>query len=391
MMLVHKPTTFNIAPAVPHVHRRHPSAPPTVVVQPTKTPGLLSISKLVVRSSPQRHLPSNQRQGTPKSFSKPKQPAAVRAPASTEAHMNKKSALPPLQVPSSPAARGRGSKHAREKAQQPKRICSQSPLRGKHSRQPSPPIDLQMQQDPSQVEDKLDSSNLFDPFLDNSDSQLSEPQTPTRSKLSQRRQQRQLPNPVPVPVISPPKAQQDSMSRSEPSVSHMRSRTGRKFTGGFPICDDMNDEGVAFAVKSDVPTPPATPIRRQAFGDKSSLVNAPINVGFPFPYATSPSNNKGRKHRRAPSEGVFNMSSDEETSGPGGQTLNQNLFGYARRSPGAYPPTTPSPSFSRAGGAAYGKELNGSPGDVTKKAGYFASSIFQNSPSPDELPDPLLF
>jgi hypothetical protein len=47
MILAHKPMAphFALPAAVNAHHRRHPSAPPAVVVQPTRTPGLLSLSK----------------------------------------------------------------------------------------------------------------------------------------------------------------------------------------------------------------------------------------------------------------------------------------------------------------------------------------------------------
>src|ERR1700722_8339120 len=52
MMLVQKPPQIPSNP--PYSHRRHPSAPPaTVVVQATRTPGLLSLTK-PPRSSPNR-------------------------------------------------------------------------------------------------------------------------------------------------------------------------------------------------------------------------------------------------------------------------------------------------------------------------------------------------
>jgi hypothetical protein len=52
MMLFQKPPIFPLNP--PSAHRRHPSAPPAVIVQPTRTPGLLSLTK-PQRPSPHRH------------------------------------------------------------------------------------------------------------------------------------------------------------------------------------------------------------------------------------------------------------------------------------------------------------------------------------------------
>jgi hypothetical protein len=57
MMLVQK--QLSLAPAVHH--RRHPSAPPALIVQPTRTPGLLSLSKPAPKPMPQRQLSPAQR------------------------------------------------------------------------------------------------------------------------------------------------------------------------------------------------------------------------------------------------------------------------------------------------------------------------------------------
>lgn len=67
-----------------------------------------------------------------------------------------------------------------------------------------------------------------------------------------------------------------------------------------------------------------------------------------------------RKHYRAPSDGVFNMSFDEDSSSDTSEGL-RNLFGDL---------------------LAHKRRPDG------EKAGYFASSQFQNSPSPDDLPAP---
>lgn len=53
MLLARNPVPFPMSP--PTVHRRHPSAPPAVVVQPTKVPGILSISKPLRAESPRQH------------------------------------------------------------------------------------------------------------------------------------------------------------------------------------------------------------------------------------------------------------------------------------------------------------------------------------------------
>jgi hypothetical protein len=52
MLLARNPVPFPMSP--PTSHRRHPSAPPAVVVQPTKVPGILSISRPLRAESPRQ-------------------------------------------------------------------------------------------------------------------------------------------------------------------------------------------------------------------------------------------------------------------------------------------------------------------------------------------------
>ncbi|KAF9051348.1 hypothetical protein BJ165DRAFT_1318054, partial [Panaeolus papilionaceus] len=180
MMLVQKPHSIllPVAPYTAH-HRRQTSAP--VVVQPTNVPGMLSLSKPVAKQSPQRHLNSNQRQSnkqTPKPFVRPQ---VVRAP--TIAELPQSEHLPPATP--SPRGRAQGKSH-KEKALTTKRSASQSSTRGKHARQPSPPLPQPQSQDPSSQAEVpiINSSNQFDPFLDSSPTSMH-----IQSKLARRRQQ----------------------------------------------------------------------------------------------------------------------------------------------------------------------------------------------------------
>jgi hypothetical protein len=92
------------------------------------------------------------------------------------------------------------------------------------------------------------------------------------------------------------------------------------------------------------------------------------------------------------------MSSDEDvSSGPEGTVLNTTLFGLlnAKTRPAVFSTPAPSrtlPPRSREQSPSYAsltkeQQLER---EAAEKAGYFASSMFQNSPSPEELPDPLL-
>ncbi|PPQ66523.1 hypothetical protein CVT26_009496 [Gymnopilus dilepis] len=437
MMLVQKPQPVSLSSPAPYTHRRHPSAP--VVVRPTPTPGLLSVTKPAARPSPQRQAPSSQHRREPRSHSKqPKHGSAVvRAQPLTPAAEIKQPSPAPSAAPATPSPQSRGrsaAKHGKEKTQI-QRSASQSSLRGKHGRQPSPPITTAAtstnttQQAPSQAEapttvPPIKSFNLFDPFLDHSTS--SPPPSPTlgskpSGKLARRRQQmsqqqQQLAN-QPSKAIPVPKSSQRSkpstLSRSEPALHAF---------GEFPVCDDSNS--TADQEYASFPSTPRRPTHARSGAQTSPIHtrngDAPFDFSFTHAPLSTPSAPAGgkrssaRKHRRVPSEGVFNMSSDEDvSSGPGGVVLNANvqaLFGLVSGSgkrtslPAATLFSTPVPardaahySGSRESSPFYSSDASPSSSseslqydyEARKKAGYFASSMFQNSPSPEELPDPL--
>jgi hypothetical protein len=74
MIMVQKPVHL-LSPTT--YHRRHPSAPPTVLVQPTRIPGLLSLSKppSATPSRPQQH---HNRHPRPSHNNKPKPASTAR-------------------------------------------------------------------------------------------------------------------------------------------------------------------------------------------------------------------------------------------------------------------------------------------------------------------------
>ena len=159
-----------------------------------------------------------------------------------------------------------------------------------------------------------------------------------------------------------------------------------------------------------IPTTPQAARRQSDIGLQTSPISArtpgafPLNAdGLHSPSSPVASKRGNRKHRRAPSDGVFHMSSDEDlSSGPGGTLLNPNvqaLFGLVNtfnpisRVPSSLfsTPIRSIPPYRRD----FASPSNGSLSKekllaAEKAAGYFASSMFQNSPSPEELPDPLL-
>lgn len=144
----------------------------------------------------------------------------------------------------------------------------------------------------------------------------------------------------------------------------------------FPICDDMTD------IDGDH-SRPSTPARKPATWQQKSLIDdgprtAPLSTAmhsFPFNFDTpspSPAPVRERPHARVSSESVFNMTFDEESASSSDTSEElKALF---------------------AGMMTHKRRMNKSREDIThseaEKAAYFASSQFQNSPSPDDLPDP---
>lgn len=251
-------------------------------------------------------------------------------------------------------------------------------------------------QKPSQAEVTVNFTNQFDPFIDNST--LTPSPSPRKPPQSQSK-------PIPTTSLNfrtPTIARSNPLpilSNRQPRHQQHRPISKRALAiQEFPICDDMSEI-------ADNDDQPSTPVARRLYGG-APLHSAPISSALEFfsssvPLSSStqtkqigdPSRN--RKHRRTPSEGgVFHMSSDEEvSSGPGGVVFNRNLNRNVRDiGPFNLPPsmakdmntTTPTKVVAgiRAGEGAMSTSLD--------KAAFFASSIFQNSPSPDELPDPLL-
>lgn len=255
------------------------------------------------------------------------------------------------------------------------------------ARQPSPPaISAQVEATSHNVSEhsKNPSLNFFDPFLSNSsDSDL--PDTNSKSifkslpppklgrpsgKLANRRQQSIGPVPTPTKAIPVPRS---SKGRTSGVANVSRSAPVNNVSGGvkptvlrarsedpFPICDDMTDidgEG----------SRPSTPVQKVPTWQQQSIFfddgprTAPLSSTTPsFPFTLSTPSPAIRKHHRAPSDGVFSMSLDEDSSPEtpeGPRNLFNDLLAHKRRPDG-------------------------------QKTGYFASSQFQNSPSPEDLPAP---
>lgn len=248
----------------------------------------------------------------------------------------------------------------------------------------------------SQAEVTVNFTNQFDPFVDHSTSTPSPPHSPRKqthfkpipTTLNHRTPTIARSNPLPI------------LSNRQPRNRQRRPISKRALTiQEFPICDDMSEI-------ADNDDQPSTPVARRLYGG-APLQTAPISTAALEFFSSSvplfPSTQtkqigdppRNRKHRRTPSEGgVFHMSSDEEvSSGPGGVVLNRNVdpnvraivpFNLPADMTKEMNTTTPAKVVAgvRAG--------EGSMSTSIDKAAFFASSVFQNSPSPDELPDPLL-
>jgi hypothetical protein len=299
-------------------------------------------------------------------------------------------------------------------------------LRGSRSaRQPSPPTLPQAKTPQAEGPYVLNSqtANLFDPFLDDASSHKIPPTLTSKpsGKLARRRQPQAgavppSPSPasskaIPVPPITT-RTHAHNLSRSDPAQSHMPTEQQRRrsSTAGtmafdvFPICDDMTDAGDL----SDH-EPPVTPTRPKVQNQFNTSPRTAPATGFfpslpsaPLSAPQQKGRQGGRKHKRSPSEGVFHMSSDEDTSS--GWNPSVSTFFQLSKTPGAgkkvplhaysspfktSQPVTPKFARDFTPAAAQARERQFEKEAAEKVAGYFASSSFQNSPSPDELPDPL--
>lgn len=106
MLLVHKPPALLPSQSPLYLHTRHPSAPPAVVVHPTRTPGLLTLSK-----PPRPPLPRQNQRQAPKPLQKPKS-TQLNLPAEITDSKKSGPATP------SPQQRGRGQiKHTKDTVQ----------------------------------------------------------------------------------------------------------------------------------------------------------------------------------------------------------------------------------------------------------------------------------
>ncbi|KAF9788643.1 hypothetical protein BJ322DRAFT_1106618 [Thelephora terrestris] len=383
------------SPSSSRFHRRLPSAP-HVSVQPTQTPGLLSIIPKQQRSSQQHKsqqrmtpLKENQRQNRLPKTSSAK--SAVVLPEVIKLSVvesdKPKSLKAQSKNTSTPDKSSSGRTH-QKRGPKDKATADRSapPTPAKQTRrparQPSPPALCAQAEASLHIvsEPKNPSSNFFDPFLSNSsDSDLTDTKSKSTfkslpppklgrpsGKLANRRQQSIDATQTPTKAIPVPRSNKGrsanvaNVSRSAP-VSNVKSTVLQThLEDPFPICDDMTDiDGEGSRPSTPVPKVP-TRQQRSIFFDNGPRTAPLSSMTTSFPFSLSTPSPTVRKHHRAPSDGVFNMSLDEDSSSDNSEGLRNlfnDLLSHKRRSDG-------------------------------QKAGYFASSQFQNSPSPEDLPAP---
>ncbi|KAI0035822.1 hypothetical protein K488DRAFT_76387 [Vararia minispora EC-137] len=443
MIMVQKPVHLLSSPTT--LHRRLPSAPSAVLVQPTRTPGLLALSKPAPTRQQQRQHQIRQPHAlkakgpvpvvlrpSPAPAESPKD-----APASKDVAPSKDVTIPsakdvPAPKAKVPAAstpndkdtnnakshRGRQrSKGSKEKAVP--RSASHSDARtGGRRRQPhhqgSPPQPSVIASQ-AEAKENIDRSrslqarnrNQFDPFLSNSSDSdsdsprssllltqkatrglTSEPKLASRpsGKLARRRQQlaEDPASPTPSRAVPVPRSKarpRDSagvqLSRSAPGQAPIRARPEMASSDMFPICDDMTD------VDEDE-RPPLTPTRSKGVAWQQQDLfadgprTAPLSSTFVVPFfarATTPTPAPRRRpnHIRSPSEGVFNLSFEDDSSTSSGSEELKALVGLLPRRRIQSVTSTPPSVAKRA----------------SRPPNFFAASTFQNSPSPEDLPAPL--
>ncbi|KAI0659733.1 hypothetical protein C8Q70DRAFT_914716 [Cubamyces menziesii] len=444
MIAVQKPPSMFSSPALRPTHSRHPSAP--VVVRPSHTPGVLNISKAAQPFPRPQHVQAQPRASRASPKAKVQQRSPQPSPAQTASVEKPKPSTTSPAKADQPSPVGDKSSRGRKQSKQPKdarrRASSVSPsdaaARRHSSHQPSPPptrIPTPPKASPASRAEvsraKPDfSTSLTDPFADDNDASTqkvdqkafcSPPKLASQpsGKLARRRQASAQVTDSPTPKL--PSRRKEKPTRGprqgetpafpQPVITSGRPSTRRASTDmtmsrmtSFPICDDSSD----FGDDSDI-TPPTTPIRevatvpakpkgtwqQEAFLFEESPRTAPLasTFGFPFvsqtPCSTPSPAQRRRNHRRVPSEGVFAMSTDEESPSSSTSDLFDTLPAH-RRTPVSIPRqrcyTDPYGNSSPASLAASTAEQRTSAS--APAAGYFAGSVFQNSPSPDDLPPP---
>ncbi|KAI0754296.1 hypothetical protein C8Q80DRAFT_1094701 [Daedaleopsis nitida] len=438
MIAVQKPPSLFSSPAFRPMHARHPSAP--VLVRPSHTPGVLNIAKQAQLTPRPQHAQAQPRAPRVSPKSKPQQRSPQ--PSHAQAVPVEKTKAPsssPVKV-EQPSTTTDKPPRGRKQYKQPKDVarryfCIPSDVAARrHAHQPSPPptripSPQKATSTPRAQVPRVkpqDTTLSTDPFTDDAPAQdqktagkafCSPPKLASQpsGKLARRRQASTQLLDSPTPKVSPRRklgkaAHGETRAplaaafdlKARPPVRRASTDLTMIRWDSFPICDDSSECGD----DSDV-TPPTTPLREVASVPAKTGVRgtwqqenfvlddaprtAPLSsaYGFPLvgnsPCSTPTPAQRRRNHRRVPSEGVFAMSSDEASPSSSVTDLLEQAQ-FKRHSPVAIPRqrcfTSP------AGSPSLDVVPFTSSSAPPAVAGYFAGSVFQNSPSPDELPAP---
>ncbi|PAV15139.1 hypothetical protein PNOK_0890000 [Pyrrhoderma noxium] len=370
MLLVQHPPHLQ-APNLMHLskhyspvgHKRNTSAPAAVVqVQPTRTPGLLTLYKTA--ASPRQPRNQNSRQPRSKVSQEKKQQPQTASPERQRGRNNSsnskdKPARTPSKSRAGHGARVRQSSPTPIKPSEQSSVPTLSPPSGrlaKRRNRPSAPF-----QPSASV-----------PVL------TSKPVSTKRSQTPPARAK-----PVPVPGYTKAKPNTLPISRSDPMLSHFPRSTRRGVMDVFPICDDNDDDN-----ESDRPSTPS-PVRKDVplnwkptsatDSDEERIPRtAPISshsdLGrhyFPSPF---PSPMPSPTHKRTPSvpvEGIFNLNFESDSDSIHSAEMNGLSVTQRPRFD----------SFARPASSPMRKPQ-------TPVYNKFASSKFQNSPSPEHVTPP---
>lgn len=189
--------------------------------------------------------------------------------------------------------------------------------------------------------------------------------------------------PVPVPGYTKAKPNTLPISRSDPMLSHFPRSTRRGVMDVFPICDDNDDDdesdrpSTPSPVRKDVPLnwkPTSATDSDEERIPRTAPISSHSDLGrhyFPSPF---PSPMPSPTHKRTPSvpvEGIFNLNFESDSDSIHSAEMNGLSVTQRPRFD----------SFARPASSPMRKPQ-------TPVYNKFASSKFQNSPSPEHVTPP---
>ncbi|KAJ7913926.1 hypothetical protein B0H13DRAFT_2325919 [Mycena leptocephala] len=322
MMLVQKQPIFSMnlaqSPYI-HQHRRHPSAPhPIVQVQPTRTPGLLSLSKPQrTPKTDHKSSPRPKQQQQPASRSPRPTPAESAAPHAPEVRGRNQGKRPQQQRSASHAAPARRRQPSPDPA--PTTTTATAPVAPPPNkrRHPNPAAStpIPVPSLPSAVTPQR-TSTLDRRLRGTSSPCATTPSTPTLPPV--RRPPRRLLRPSAAPARTAPQR----AAHPHPSLSAARAPEDRpalvRLPGAFPFPTHASPAHAANANhggSSTTPSPHSSPKRRADRRAKHLSEGVVLPPLFPFQFGTEARRSRSSERDGAQAQGM---------SGP--QTQAQTLF-----------------------------------------------------------------